>query len=262
MASKKLPVRRQKSKAPVKASAKTREKTIKPVKNISKNQEEKESKDRVSSEVMGIDGKSRGRMSLPSKLFGVSVNTQLLAQAVRVYLANQRYGGASTKTRGEVEGSTRKIYRQKGTGKARHGGIRAPIFVGGGIAFGPKPQDYSLKFPKKMKRQALASALSAQLKGGNILIVEGFEKMSGKTKNMAQTFDALGTTKGVLFIVSKDTDTITRASRNLPYLDIMRVEHMNPYAVITHQKLVFMKEAISFLTNLQRLSKKNIATAA
>ena len=105
----------------------------------------------VSVNVVGIDGKISGKIALPGEIFGEKVNKALLAQAVRVYLANQRQGNASTKTRGEVEGSTRKIYRQKGTGRARHGSVRAPIFVKGGIVFGPKPRDFSLDMPKKKK---------------------------------------------------------------------------------------------------------------
>src|SRR6266404_5428662 len=118
----------------------------------------------VSVAVVGIDGKVSGKVSLPGEMFGEKVNKALLAQAVRVYLANQRQGNASTKTRGEVDGSTAKIYRQKGTGRARHGSKRAPIFVKGGIVFGPKPRDFSLSLPQKMKRKALFSALSAKVK--------------------------------------------------------------------------------------------------
>src|SRR5207248_616028 len=98
--------------------------------------------------------KASGKVSLPKEIFAETVNKKLLAQAVRVYLANKRQGNASTKTRGEVEGSTRKIYRQKGTGNARHGSIRAPIFVKGGIVHGPRPRDFSLGLSKKMRRKA------------------------------------------------------------------------------------------------------------
>jgi len=125
-------------------------------------------------EVIDTVGKVVETMELPKELFGAKINSVLMAQAVRVYLANQRLGTASTKTRGEVDGSTRKIYRQKGTGRARHGGIRAPIFVKGGIAHGPKPRDYSLLLSKNMRIAALRSALSAKVKAGEVAVIAGF----------------------------------------------------------------------------------------
>ena len=119
-------------------------------------------------DVFDIKGKNVGSISLPESIFKAKVNPQVVAQAVRVYLANQRQGTSSTKTRGEVQGSTRKIYRQKGTGRARHGSIRAPIFVHGGVAFGPKPRDFSLKIPSKIKQQALFSAFSSKFSADEI----------------------------------------------------------------------------------------------
>ena len=119
--------------------------------------------------VYDIKGKEKGTLILPKEAFAVSVKPQLLAQAVRVYQFNRRQGTASTKTRGEVTGSTRKIYRQKGTGRARHGDIKAPIFVGGGIVGGPKPKDYSLGINKKQKTKAFFGALTLKLKEKNIL---------------------------------------------------------------------------------------------
>ena len=123
--------------------------------------------------VVGIDGASKGSMTLPEAVFGAKPNKALIAQAVRVYLANQRQGNAATKTRGEVIGTTKKIYRQKGTGRARHGAAKAPIFVGGGVAHGPHPHDFSMEFPKKMKQKALISALSEKTQAGSIKVVEG-----------------------------------------------------------------------------------------
>jgi large subunit ribosomal protein L4 len=117
-------------------------------------------------------GKVTGSVSLPEEVFGAKINKRLIAQAVRIYLANQREGSASTKSRGEVQGSTRKIYRQKGTGRARHGGVRAPIFVHGGIAHGPKPRDFSLKMPQKMKRAALFATLSLKAQTNAVRVIE------------------------------------------------------------------------------------------
>ena len=195
--------------------------------------------------VVGVDGKTQGKVSLPGSLFAAKVNKQLLAQAVRVYLANQRRGTASTKTRGEVEGSTRKIYRQKGTGKARHGAIRAPIFVGGGIVFGPQPRDYSLSFPKKMKRAALASALTSSLRDGNIVIVNGLETLQPKTKVMAAALTDAGLLPNTLLVVAKNANTVVRAARNIASVDLLPAQNVHTYAVLAHQKIMIMKDALS-----------------
>ncbi len=194
--------------------------------------------------VLDVDGKPAGKMTLPQDLFGVKVNKPLLAQAIRVYLANQRSGGASTKTRGEVEGSTRKIYKQKGTGKARHGGIRAPIFVGGGITFGPKPRDFSLNFPKSMKKAALGSALTSQLSDGNIIVVDGLEKLKPKTKFMAKALTAVGSGTKALLVTANVAGDVVRSARNLAEIDTIRASSVNAYTLIAHKKIIFMKEAI------------------
>jgi len=197
--------------------------------------------------VVGVDGKAAGSMTLPEQFFGVKPNKQLLAQAIRVYLANQRVGHAATKTRGQVEGSTRKIYRQKGTGRARHGAIRAPIFVGGGIVFGPQPRDYSLKFPQKMRRAALASSLSQQQAQGNIIVVSGLSDMAPKTKNMALALGAIGAAGSTLLVVSGAATNIVRAARNIAQLDVLPVADIHAYGVVTHKKVIFMKEAVGAL---------------
>ena len=200
----------------------------------------------IKATVVGLDGKSAGSVTLPTQYFGQKPNSQLMAQAVRVYLANQRAGHASTKTRGEVEGSTRKIYRQKGTGKARHGAIRAPIFVGGGIVFGPRPRDYSLGLPQKMRRVALASALTAQLGNKNVIVVSGLSEVK-KTKAVASMLTAVGATRKTLLVTAKQSTGVARAGRNIETLDILPVSDLNTYSVLMHGKVVFMKEAIGEL---------------
>lgn len=197
----------------------------------------------LSVHVVGIDGKSSGRMTVPAELFGVKVNKALLSQAVRVYLANQRVGTASTKTRGEVEGSTRKIYKQKGTGRARHGGIRAPIFVGGGIVFGPKPRDYALGFSKSMKRAALASALSQKFADNEIIVVDGYDGLN-KTKHVAKALSAAEAGSNVLLAVSNDAEVLVRSARNIAEVDVIRASDLHPYTILTHKKLVMTKKAL------------------
>lgn len=202
--------------------------------------------------VIDVEGKKKGTLTLPPELFAVKVNKALLAQAVRVYLSNQREGSASTKTRGKVEGSTRKIYKQKGTGRARHGSIRAPIFVGGGIVFGPHPRDYSLEFPKKMRRQALASALTSQYQSGNIVVVDGLHDLAVKTKVMAKALSLVSgpvvkaAARRILFVVPNDAGNIVRSARNIASVDCTRADQLYAYDVLVH-RVVFMKEAIGLL---------------
>jgi len=200
-------------------------------------------KSSLSVSVLGIDGKPTGKITLPKELFAAKVNKPLMAQAVRVYLSNQRAGSAATKTRGQVEGSTRKIYRQKGTGRARHGGIRAPIFVGGGIAFGPKQRDYHLDFPKKMKRAALASALTLAFGEGKVSVVSGLGGIV-KTKIMAQIMQNICPSGSTLLVVAKDARGVIRAARNIASVDIMPETNLHAYTVLRHQRIVFMKEAL------------------
>ena len=192
--------------------------------------------------VIGADGKAGGKITLPGELFGAKVNGNLLAQSVRVYLANQREGGAKAKTRGEVEGSSRKIYRQKGTGKARHGSIRAPIFVGGGVVFGPVTRDYHLNMSKSMKRGALVSALSAKV--ADTMIVDGLEDLEPKTKLVTAVLSAADATDKILLIVSSGAANLVKAARNIGYVTLMNAKDLHPYALITHKKIIFTKKAL------------------
>ena len=204
--------------------------------------------------VYGIDGKASGKLELPKEIFGAKVSRALMAQAVRIYLANQRRGTASTKTRGEVEGSSRKIYRQKGTGRARHGSLRAPIFVKGGIVFGPKPRDFGLEFPKKMKRAAVISALSSKASAGQLSVIAGLEKIEPKTSNMASLVDKLSegkNTKTLLVTSGSPTEgleNVFRAGRNIKDLEILSANLVNTYELLNSKQIIFMKQAIEVLS--------------
>lgn len=211
--------------------------------------------------VLTTEGKSAGLMKLPSEIFTVDVNPKLLAQYVYVYLANQRSGSAATKTRSQVTGSTRKIYRQKGTGRARHGDIKAPIFIGGGIAHGPKPKDYNLRLTKKMRRKSLFGALTDHLESDCLQIVDGFGDIPVKTKKMV---DILKNLKMVnleqeppktLLVTDGKMANVYLSGRNLPYLTIKNADLINTYDILTHPKIIFAKEAIGLLTDTY-LSKK------
>ena len=200
--------------------------------------------------VYNVSGKVVESFSLPKEIFGADINTNLMTQAVRVYLANQRRGTLKTKTRGEVKISTRKIYRQKGTGRARHGAASAPIFVGGGVAFGPRPRDFSLKLGTKARRVALFSALSSKLKDGDIKIVSGLEKLEPKTKKMAEVFENLSLIekKTQILLVTptlrKDFEKIFKAARNIEGVKITSSNLLNTYEVLQSRNILFMKQAI------------------
>lgn len=203
-------------------------------------------------EVYNIRGKVLGEVDLPKDIFGVKINSVLMAQAVRVYLANQRQGTASTKTRGEVRGSTRKIYRQKHTGRARHGAIRAPIFVGGGIVFGPKPRSYKIDLPKKMKRKALFSALALKLKDKAIKVITGLEKVEPRTKEFLGFFKKISEEKKsvkmkFLLVIADKMENVSRAVKNMEFVDVARIELLNTYQILNHQEIVFAKETLSVL---------------
>ena len=206
---------------------------------------------RLVADVYNTQGKVVSKVNLPKEVFGAKVNDSLMAQAVRVYLANQRMGTASTKNRGEITGSTKKIWKQKGTGRARHSSRKAPIFVGGGVAFGPRPRDYSLKIPKKMKKAALFSALSYKQNNGEIKVVTGLEDISPKTKLMAQAIRKLGFDSkkiNVLLVIpdkaKKDFENVYRAGRNIEGLKILRANALNTYEVLDNRSVLFMKDAV------------------
>lgn len=202
-------------------------------------------------DVLDTKGKVKDSITLPKEIFDAKVNPSLMAQAIRVYLANQRSGSASTKTRGQVRGSTRKIWRQKGTGRARHGGIRAPIFVGGGVVFGPKPRDYSLKLSKKMKKAALFSALSNKRKDGQVIVVSGLEKLAPKTKDIASVFEKLNLidNKNTLLVLPGHTENVQKAARNIAGVSILPAANLNTYEVLKSTNLIFMQDAIVALQN-------------
>lgn len=217
---------------------------------------------KLSLSVVGTDGKVLGNVSLSEEIFGQKINKRLLAQAVRVYLANKRQGTVSTKTRGEVDGSTRKIYAQKGTGRARHGSIRAPIFVKGGLVFGPKPKDWSMTMPQKMKRSALFNALSAKFQDESIIIIDGLEKLTPKTKHYVSVFQTLGLrnkkTVKTLIIAPTDIENLKRGTQNIQGIRVVSTSRLNAHIVLDTKKVLIMKEALDVIDSyFLRSSKEN-----
>jgi large subunit ribosomal protein L4 len=219
-------------------------------------------------DVFDTSGEKVGKIKLPEEIFAAKVNKNLMGQAVRVYLANQRQWTASTKTRGEIVGSRRKIWRQKGTGRARHGDRYAPIFVGGGVAHGPKPKKLKLALPKKMRRRALFSALTSQLERKAIIIVEGMEKIEDKTAAMIEVLKNLNLkTKNsklkekVLLVLPEKLPTVMRAARNLAKLELALASLLNTYQVLNNEKLVFLKPSIKVLEKIFIKSKSTKSEA-
>lgn len=227
-----------------KKQKKTVGKTVKTIKT-----QEKKAKDTktLSVPVVDLNGKS-SRVTLPGEIFRVKVKPEILAQAVRVYLGNQRAGTARTKTRAEVRGGGRKPWRQKGTGRARQGSIRAPQWRGGGIVFGPGNRNYSLHLLKKMKRKALAGAISQKFAKGEIRFVDNFEKIKPKTAELVKALEKLDLSKNkILWIVDGNSRNLLRAGRNLPQLTFSRVESLNTYQILNCQTLVFNKSSLEKL---------------
>ncbi len=199
--------------------------------------------------VVDIKGKVVGNVQLPKEVFGVTVPDTFLAQAAHVYRTNKRQGTSATKTRGEVAYSTRKIYRQKGTGNARHGSRKAPIFVGGGITFGPQPRDFELKLSQSQRKKALFGALSQKVADKNMIVVKGLEKVEPKTKTIAKFLTALTIVgKSTLIGLTKEHVGVIRAARNIPQVDTENTAHFNAYAVLKHQKLIIADTALGQFT--------------
>lgn len=192
-----------------------------------------------------LDNKSNsvGKIELPSDIFGVEVNKGILHEVVRNYLASRRQGTAVTKTRGFVSGGGRKPYRQKGTGRARAGSIRSPLWKGGGTIFGPVLRDYSYKLPKKVKWAALGAVLSSKFSDGEIVIIEGLPIAKPKTKDLASLLKELGL-NNVLIILPEDNKAVKLAARNIPNVGIAIVGRLNAYELLVYKKLLITKDAV------------------
>jgi large subunit ribosomal protein L4 len=227
------------------------EKTVKPevkkVENASTTSASKTMNSNLSIQMFDNTGKAKGTVSLPENVFGQKVNKTLLHQAVRVYLTNQRQGNASTKSRGEVDLTKAKWYRQKGTGRARHGAQSAPIFVGGGVAHGPKPRDFELSMSKVMRTKALQSAFSSKLLDAEIFVVDGMTDLEAKTKPFALLFSAIAEKGRKLVIVSDNTNSLTRGMRNLTDLSYKKAMDVTTYDIIANKHVILAKDALTVL---------------
>lgn len=192
-------------------------------------------------------GETKGMVELPASLFEQPVHEQALHEAVRCYLANQRLGTSDTKTRAEVNYSTAKLYRQKGTGRARAGSARSPIRVGGGVAFGPHPRDFGYKLPRKVKRLALKSALSDRANHERVHVVEDLALEAPRTASMAKLLRtmALGGRHTLFVLPRQNADTIWMSLRNLKGVRVLRSHELNAYTILWADDLVFTQSALS-----------------
>jgi large subunit ribosomal protein L4 len=217
-------------------------------------------------EVKNLKNESVGELELKDEVFGVPLNEALIYDAVKNYLANQRAGTVATKTRGNTSGSGKKLWRQKGTGRARIASLRSPLWKGGGNVHGPQPRDWSSQMPKKMKRGALRSALSERLREGNLVVVDEFNLdavevtdkqgnalASHKTKKFLAVAQSFGWNKKTLIVDARPSDNLALSARNVPGVKLAPSANLNIYDVLYHEQLVFTREAINALQeNLSR----------
>lgn len=192
-----------------------------------------------------IDGNQVGELELNESVFGVKMNEALIHQAVVMQLASQRLGTHSTKTRGLVRGGGRKPWKQKGTGRARSGSTRSPIWVGGGIVFGPSPRSYAFRMPRKQRRLAIKCALSDKVQSGDFIVLESLEFEAARTKSMVKMLGDFGFDKKTLLITAEENENVERSSRNIPGVKAINSGGLNVYDILNHNKLFITKEAIT-----------------
>lgn len=188
-------------------------------------------------------GEQVGEVELSDDVFGVEVRPDVMHRVVVNYLANQRQGTSSTLTRGEVSGGGRKPWRQKGTGRARHGSIRSPLWRKGGIVFGPKPRSYRFTLPKKLKRYALKSALSAKVADNELIMLDSLTMDAPKTKSMAEILKNIKADKKALIVLPGKDENVEKSARNLPGVKTTSINTLNVYDILNHDNLIITKEA-------------------
>ncbi len=194
-------------------------------------------------DVVDLKNQKVGEIELSDEVFAAEVNEALLYEAVRNYQAGQRRGTAKTKTRHEVSGSGKKLWKQKGTGRARVGSIRSPLWRHGGTVHGPQPRDYSYSLPKKMLLGALRSALSAKLRDGELAVVQAFTLADHKTKSVQGTLRALECKKTVLLVDNGENRSLELGSRNLPGVKLVASREVTTYDLLGHQRVLLSEEA-------------------
>ncbi len=194
--------------------------------------------------VRSPSGEIVGEIQLNDSVFGQTPNEAVVHQALVRQLANARQGNASTKTRGEVSGSTAKLFRQKGTGRARQGSIRSPLRRGGGVILGPRPRSYRQAMPKKMRRLALKSVLSAKAAEGNLVVVDEFRLEKPKTKDMVRILEALGVGSSALIVTPEKDESVVKSAGNIEGVKTLPAHVLNVADLLSHNDLVMTVEAV------------------
>ena len=197
-------------------------------------------------DLLNIKGEVVGNADLSKEIFGITPNESVVHQAVVMQQANERLGTHATKTRGMVRGGGRKPWKQKGTGRARAGSTRSPIWVGGGVTFGPQPRSYAFKMPRKQRRLALKSALSAKLTEGEIVVVDSVNFEQPKTKNVVQMLNDFSAASSKALIITADIiDSVEKSSRNIPGVKAIGSQGLNVYDILYHDKVFITKDAVT-----------------
>ena len=195
--------------------------------------------------VYDIANKQVGDIELNDNIFGVEMNAGLLHQAVIMQLAAQRLGTHATKTRGFVRGGGRKPWKQKGTGRARSGSTRSPLWVGGGTVFGPHPRKYAFSMPRKQRRLALKCALSDKVKSGDLIVLDQLNFDAPKTKQMIEVLKSFNAPKKALFITADEIETVEKSARNIPGVKAIAALGLNVHDILNHGKLFVTKDAVA-----------------
>ncbi|WP_366923262.1 50S ribosomal protein L4 [Metallumcola ferriviriculae] len=191
-----------------------------------------------------VRGEQVGDVELQDSVFGAPINEHVMHEAVVAHLANRRRGTHATKSRGEVRGGGKKPWRQKGTGRARVGTIRSPLWRGGAITFGPSPRDYSTSIPKKVRRLAIKSALSSKVLEGSLIVVDDLKFEKPRTKEMAGVLNALGIEEKALVISNGEGDNVRLSARNIASVKPLAPINLNAYDILNYNKVVITKDAV------------------
>ena len=198
-------------------------------------------------DILNIKGENVGSLELNETLFNTEISEHSVYEVVKNQLANKRQGTQSAKTRSEVRGGGRKPFRQKGTGRARQGSIRAPHYTGGGVVFAPKPRDYSYKVPKKLRRKALYSVLTSKVIDGELIVLDDLKLENNKTKEAAAVLNAVEAGKKAYVVTAENDNNVYRSFRNIEGVDVASASLINVYDLVRHNKLVITKDAIAKL---------------
>ncbi|HJZ66524.1 MAG TPA: 50S ribosomal protein L4 [Blastocatellia bacterium] len=193
--------------------------------------------------VKNLKSEDVGEIELSDEVFGARLNKAVIYAALKSYRANQRAGTSATKTRGNTSGSGRKLWKQKGTGRARIASLRSPLWKGGGNVHGPQPRDWSYSVPKKVRRGAMRSVLSERLREGGLVILENLELESHKTREFVEKLDALGLTRRTLIVDSPNNNHLILSSRNLREVTLVSAENVNVYNLLTHEQIALTRES-------------------